>query len=213
MANKICTPQYLNSKGEKSADYYGNLHLGHDEALKIYLKRNAHQVMTKFQKGRLTLEELKEQANKIRENDVNDFQRVTTFLQSGFDEFQAASRAKQVVTNKYVRKLITEAENPKIYNHTVDDVKHKRFKYTPGSLVMDEATTWADSGEGIKEAEELTEFWESLTSSGTTTHKYLEDFINSYTKFRDEYKDTKSDSDILDLAIAEAIDEAVYKIF
>jgi hypothetical protein len=207
MGNKICSPVYLNAKKENSADYYGNLHLGHDAALKIYLKRNAQQVLTKFQKAKPTFEELVKLGEEMGKN-VNNYDSVTSFGKTAFDEFQEKSRAKQVVLNRYARKLVTDAENPKVYNHTVDDVKHKRFNYTPGSLLMDEATAWAESDEGVKEADELLEFWESLNTSGKTTHKYLEEFVNSYVKFREEHGDTKGDPEILEMAIAEAIDQA-----
>jgi len=49
--SKTCKLVYLDQNGKVSADYYGNLHLGHDNARKLYLERTAKHAFAKFQKN------------------------------------------------------------------------------------------------------------------------------------------------------------------
>jgi hypothetical protein len=55
----ICETRYLDKNGNEAVAYYGNLHLGHDKALSLYLKSMAPSAFTKFSKKKgMSLDDL-----------------------------------------------------------------------------------------------------------------------------------------------------------
>jgi hypothetical protein len=104
----ICELKYFDENGNLSADYYSNLHLGHDKALEIYLNKNKGIALTKFQKLR-TQEELEEESEKIKlTSDGQSYEKVT----ANGDVF-TTSRATSL-TKDYMKPFDDEAAAKKM---------------------------------------------------------------------------------------------------
>ena len=61
-----CEIVYLDEHGNRSGAYYNNLHLGPEQALKIYLDHMKKHAYAKFQKRKYTREEFIEETKRIK---------------------------------------------------------------------------------------------------------------------------------------------------
>src|SRR5690606_30562701 len=134
---KTCSLVYLDTNGKQSVDYYGNLHLGHETAKKIYLEKMAKHAFSKLQKVDLTPDEFLALSRKINSptdggknvytssNSV-EFERVTGFLEQLQNPFNLEETAVQVTINNRAKELIFN--EPKKYGLTAATVKRNDFK-------------------------------------------------------------------------------------
>ena len=203
-----CTIKYFDQHGNKSAAYYGNLHLGHEQALRIYLDSMKKHAYAKFQKTKMTREEFIEETERIKKpsgNVINEadnvyrldgltLDRATEFLSRYKDPFVALEVAKKVVVRNRAKELLHKS--PEKYGLTLTKVRDNKYKLEETGALED-AYVWAygeDYYEEMDPAElgaletqafkkrtkKMLDLWEGKTKLGTQIHEVIEFFIENY---------------------------------
>jgi len=130
-----CTPLFLDKDGNRSLDYYSNLHKGHDEALEIYAKSMFMVALAKHQrtgkvrgdaqgiKDYLKIESTVEAASESNGNkyifEGTPLDRVSEALaEAKGQSFDKMSVAKEMAYNAHILEAV--ASNPEIYGYTRD---------------------------------------------------------------------------------------------
>jgi len=100
-----CHLEYLNEAGKKSADYYSNLHLGHEAALRIYLDKNKTNVLTRFQKSAYSADDFFSTIKNISDAAENaKGERIYTAedpKSGSISEIKSATRVVEEITNPF----------------------------------------------------------------------------------------------------------------
>lgn len=100
-----CHLEYLDKNGQKSADYYNNLHLGHDKALEIYLNKNKAFVSTKFQHKQYSFSDILEASNNISDPIEESNGKRKYVYQPGtssYDIYNSATGLVELVKNPFL---------------------------------------------------------------------------------------------------------------
>lgn len=150
-----CEIVYLDKHGNRSGAYYNNLHLGHDNALKIYLESMANHAYTKFQKAKITVDQFMAESKAIKAPPENvldpkdnvykmkdvSLERATHFLSETKDPFVARTMAKEVVIRNRAKELIHK--DPKKFGLTQWKVQNNKFSLDDHPEAIDMAGEWA----------------------------------------------------------------------
>lgn len=106
-----CHLEYLDENGQKSADYYNNLHLGSEQALNIYLNKNKNLVLTRFQKSSFSLDDFFNTIVNIsdaKKNAAGERIYELTDASGSIFEIQSATKTVEEVTNPFTKEQFSE---------------------------------------------------------------------------------------------------------
>ena len=193
-----CKLVYLDKYGERSAAYYGNLHLGHSVAEKLYMESMASEALVNFHKTKMSINDMlafsrsidlpTEERNTYRLPNGKELGRMTEFLGkvTGKD-FRDVEVAKKVARTQYAKSLLFK--DPEKYNTTEVELKKLKgdFKDLRNIKLKDypqaekDADTWiADpANESAYDAKwgKILSLWDHKREAGTDIHDLIERYI------------------------------------
>jgi len=202
--SKTCKLEYLDNNGNLSADYYGNLHLGHEAALKIYLDRNKNAALTKFQKGKsedelIEMSELiKQQMKESKSGNENVFSpsRLIKNYSSDFNsESVAEDLAKFQVAQELLSDNITELEKFGYDSSRIIEIKRDLKQSSKGyakinrdvdARLFSNVDLWVSKNKTKFDAKvkDILAKWEAKRLEGERIHEVVENFFNIYKKLQ-----------------------------
>jgi len=203
---KVCETLYLDADNKKSGDYYGNLHLGHEAALRIYLDKNKDAAYTRFQKASdRTYEDLLGLADNISSPEDGDDSytftennqkvkglRATSFTDKYKDRYQEDEKLTEKIIYLKAVEILKNSKTPEDYGYTLNEVNYLSVDKTNVRLdknkkeykaLIDEATLWTEDGKGTEFVKKLTrekKLNEFKTEAGTEIHRILDIYNKNY---------------------------------
>lgn len=188
--SKNCITVYLTSKGEMSADYYGNLHLGHEQAEAIYLEKNKAN-LAKFQKksSNKTIEEAISDWANIPKNPGLDTVSPSSVAKGYASDFNSEEFAKLSVIYSKAKSLLFE--NYKDYNYDSNPFFNDRGEEKKINVADKDSEAYAayidaenyyeKNPTELKQASDiLQKMWDNQNSEGTFIHKLAEIYSSNY---------------------------------
>jgi hypothetical protein len=206
--SKTCQIVYLDQNGKMSTDYYGNLHLGHENAKKIYLERTAKHGYAKFQKNNAQdamdfiaaskKMKLVESGDDSWYEDVNGkrYDRATHFLSKLQNPFEMENTAKLVAINNRAKEILyKDYERFGLKQKQVPGISISKIEEDYPD-VLTEAKAWSESDEeafNIR-VKKILDLWDFKTEAGTEVHKVIENYIRE--RKNPKYTDEDGDLDV-----------------